>query len=365
MPLPAPETADEPAGDVTSAPPAGRLGASVEGLAGSFERAAETGGVLERSIWIGGVPVRLRLAGSYLAEQLNRAFEHVASDEDLEPELTIHAWDSGESGAPPPPLPALASDSPRGTTFYAAHDGLRLSCRPTLGQLSAYDSASSRAWFWCRDSHELPFWERAAPFRQVLHWWLPEHGMLLVHGAAVGNPSGGVLLVGAGGSGKSSSALSALSSDLLYAGDDYVAVRLAAEPWVVSLYCSGKLEPGHARLFPHLPAPSFEGDGAVEEKSVFYVAESFPERMCQGFPLRAIVAPRVVGAQPRLYPLPAAQALAALAPSTLLQLVPAGQEALSAMAGLLQQVPAFRLEVGGPIEELPGALQRLIQEVVG
>ena len=95
------------------------------------------------------------------------------------------------------------------------------------------------------------------------------------------------------------------------------------------------------------------------------MAERFPERMCNGFPLRAIVAPRVLGTEPQLRPLPAAQALAAFAPSTLLQLVPAGQEALSAMAGLLQQVPAFRLEVGGPIAGVPGALQRLIEEVPG
>jgi hypothetical protein len=185
---------------------------------------------------------------------------------------------------------------------------------------------------------------------------------LLLHGAAVGYPSGGVLLVGAGGSGKSTCALSALASDLLYAGDDYVAVQLGPEPRVLSLYCSGKLEPGHARLFPHLPAPSFNGDGRLEEKSVFYVAERFPSRMCRGFPLRAIAAPRVLGNAPRVESLPAVQALAALAPSTLLQLVPGGQEALSAMATLLQRMPTFRLDVGGPIEALPQMIDQLLDE---
>ena len=365
MPLPAPETEEERVAEAAAPPRPTWSEDPIHQLAGSFDRAAEAAGVVERPIRIGGVPVRLRLAGAHLSEQLRRAFDHVAAEGDIEPELTIHAWDSAESGAPAPPLPTLAPDSPRGATVYTDDGRLRLACRPTLGQLSAYDRSGSRAWFWCRSSHELPFWERAAPFRQILHWWLPERGMLLVHGAAVGYPSGGVLLVGAGGSGKSTCALSSLGSDLLYAGDDYIAVELGPKPRVVSLYCSGKLEPGHARLFPHLPAPRYEGDGAVEEKSVFYVAERFPERMCNGFPLRAIVAPRVLGTEPQLRPLPAAQALAAFAPSTLLQLVPAGQEALSAMAGLLQRVPAFRLEVGGPIAGVPGALQRLIEEVPG
>jgi hypothetical protein len=187
--------------------------------------------------------------------------------------------------------------------------------------------------------------------------------MLLLHGAAVGNLAGGVLLVGAGGSGKSTCALSSLASGLQYAGDDYVGVQLGSEPRVVSLYCSGKLEPSHARLFAHLPPASFVGDGGLEEKSVFYVGKRFPDQMCEGFPLRAIIAPRVQGSAPRIYPLPAAQALAALAPSTLLQLVPGGQQALTAMAGLLKRVPAFRLEVGGPVQTLPSALQQLLEEI--
>jgi hypothetical protein len=348
MPLPAPETAD------------GTLDTSIEELARSFERAVHAAGLVESSIRIGDAPVRLRFAGLVLAEQLGRAFEHLVGEDQREPELTIHVWDSEDSGSPPPPLPSLTPGSPRGTTVYTADNGRHFASRPALGQLSAYDKATSRAWFWCSNANDLPFWEPAAPFRQILHWWLPDRGALLLHAAAVGQAEGGVLLVGAGGSGKSTSALSCLTSDLLYAGDDYVAVELEPEPRVLSLFCSGKLDPDHSALLPHLPSPSFAGDGALEEKSVFYVAERFPERMCRGFPLRAIVAPRVHGAEPEVSQRAPAQVLAALAPSTLLQLVPARQEALSAMAALLESIPAFGLEVGGPTELIPPALERLL-----
>ena len=350
MPLPAPETAD------------GRLDTSIEELATSFERAAHAADlVVERAIRIGDAPVRLRFAGAVLAEQLSRAFDHLADKDPREPELTIDVWDSERSE--PPPLPSLAPGSPRGTTVYTAGEGRHFASRPALGQLSAYERETARAWFWCRSSNELPLWEPAAPFRQIFHWWLPDHGALLVHGAAVGQASGGVLLVGAGGSGKSTCALSCLTSDLLYAGDDYVAVQLQPEPRVLSLYCSGKVEPEHAALLPHLPFPTFAGDGALEEKSVFYVAEQFPERMCRDFPLRAIIAPRVQGDVPRVSKLGPAQALAALAPSTLLQLVPARQEALSAMAALLGSIPAFGLEVGGPTEQIPPTIEHLLGEL--
>jgi hypothetical protein len=352
MPLPAPETAE------------GTLDNSIDELETSFERAAQASvEVAERSICIGDAHVRLRFAGLALAGELGRAFDHLAHEGEGEPELTIHVWDAVDSGTPPPPLPSLAPGSPRGTTVYTADDGRHFASRPALGQLSAYERATRKAWFWCSNAHELPFWEPAAPFRQILHWWLPDRGALLLHGAAVGQAAGGVLLVGAGGSGKSTCALSCLTSELLYAGDDYVAVQLEPEPRVLSLFCSGKLEPDHAELLPHLPAPSFAGDGALEEKSVFYVAEHFPERMSRGFPLRAIVAPRVQGTEPQVTQRGPAQVLAALAPSTLLQLVPARQEALSAMAGLLADIPAFGLDVGGPTDLIPPTIERLLDEL--
>lgn len=352
MPQQVPETAE-----------ARQLDTSIDALAESYEHAARATGVVERSIVVGHAPVRLRFAGAPLADQLGHAFQHLAWDRDQEPELTIHVWDSEDSGTPAPPLPRLTDQSPRGTTLYSAEGGQRVACRPALGQLSAYDQAASSAWFWCSSAYQLPFWEPAAPFRQIFHWWLPDRGALLLHGAAVGHPEGGVLLVGVGGSGKSTCALSCLTSNLLYAGDDYVGVALDPQPRVLSLFCSGKLEPGHARLLPHLPAPSFAGDGALEEKSVFYVAERFSERMCQSFPLRAIIAPRLHGSVTRLQPLGAAQALAALAPSTLLQLVPASQQALSAMARLLTDIPAFRLDIAGPPQQIPAAIDDLLREL--
>lgn len=339
------------------------LGAWLDELETGFELATEATGVVELRLRIADAPVLVRLAGVALSEQLGPAFDHLLAVEDEEPLLTIQAWDSEQSGVDAPPLPPVDDAEPRGTTFYAADEGRRLASRPVLGQLSAYDPDRRKGWFWCRSGPELPFWEQAAPFRQLLHWWLPERGVLLVHGAAVGDASGGLLIVGRGGSGKSTCALSTLASPLLYAGDDYVAVDVGAEPRVHSLFCSGKLEPSHARLLPHLPPPTFAGDGKLEEKSVFYVAERFPDRMSSGFPLAAVVAPRVRGSSPAYARAGAAEALAALAPSTLLQLVPAEAEALSAMAGLLTRVPAYRFDVGGPVEHLPAALGRLLEEV--
>ena len=336
-------------------------------IASGFEEAAGAVEPCERSLRIADLPVRMRFAGPALAAQLGRALDHLADGAETPPELTVHAWASEDSGVAPPPLPEADPGSPRGAILYSADDRRRVAYQVGLGQLSAYDRESGRAWFWCRSSRGLPFWEPSAPFRQILHWWLGERGLLLLHGAAVGtrDGGGGILLAGRGGSGKSTCALASLAAGLLYAGDDYVAVEPGPRPRVFGLYCSGKLEPGHATLLRHLPPPGYEGDEAADEKSIFYLGDEFAPQLSRGFALRAVVAPVVRGSEPRFELLAPAQALGALAPSTLLQLVPARQEALSAMAGLLEHVPAYRLEVGGPVETLPVAIERLLEEAAG
>jgi hypothetical protein len=333
------------------------------GIEASFGDAAAANGLVEQRIRLGGDVVRLQSAGPQMLGLLGRALQHLTDDSSETPALTISTWDALGAGVDPPPLPDTDPDEPRGAVYYSADETRQVAYQAGLSQLSAYDAATGHAWFWCRSAAGLPWWEPAAPFRQIFHWWLAQRGLMLLHGASVGTTSGGALLVGRSGSGKSTCALASLTSDLLYAGDDYVAVEGGPEPHVSSLYCSGKLEPKHSRLLPHLPPASYEGTGDVDEKSVFYVGDRFPERVCAGFPLRVVLVPQVTGSKPRVVPVSPGEALRALAPSTLLQLRPARPEALAGMAQLLRRVPAYRLEVGGPVEGLPGVIEGLLGQL--
>jgi hypothetical protein len=331
----------------------------IAGLEESFAEAA-AGGSVQEHLAIAGAPLRLEFADERTHDRLAPGLAHLVQPPSAAPELTLRVWDSA-GPAPEPPLPEVPP-GPRGRIYYSEDGPVRVAYQPGLRLLSVLDRERRLGWFWCAAAAELPYWESSAPFRQLLHWWLPSRGLLLVHGAAVGRPEGGVLLVGRGGSGKSTSALACLESDLLYAGDDYCAVE-DASPAVHSLYCSGKLEPMHATRLDHLPAPTIDGDGSDDEKAVFFVQERYPERMSRSFPLRAVLAPTIGGAEARIEPLAGAAALRALAPSTLLQLHPADPGAFARMAGLVNTVPAFAFELGPDIARIPAAIERLLDEL--
>ncbi|HXO55172.1 MAG TPA: hypothetical protein VN866_01355, partial [Mycobacterium sp.] len=190
----------------------------------------------------------------------------------------------------------------------------------------------------------LPIHDRGAPLRSLVHRWLSELGVRVVHAGAVATAAGAALLVGGGGTGKSTTSLACRESGLDFLGDDYVAIEL--EPMQVhSLYCSAKISWKH-------PAPVASGLTAVnrdrsDEKALFFL----PDRAIAIAPIRAIIAPRVVvGSASRLNPISAGQALAAFAPSSVLQLPGDPGPTLADLRTLCNQVPAFELLLGSDIE---------------
>lgn len=330
----------------------------------TFARAADNVGVVDRSFEIVGEGVTLRFAGDALVGLLTPAFAHLAAEGDGEPSLVVKLWDSASTGTAPPPLPTVPDDSAFGAFYYYAEPPYRFLYQPGPGAVSLLDTERGQAWYWIESPERLSHWECAAPARHILQWFVGSTGRQQVHGGAVGTPAGGVLLVGKGGSGKSTATLSTLDSELLYAGDDYVAVELGAEPRVHSLYSSGKVEPHHLRRLPHLERAVSNSDKLDSEKAVVYVHEHWPSRTSRGFPLRAVLVPKVVAErrESRLTDVSRAAALAALAPSTIFQLHPSGQEALAAMARVVERVPSYTLELGSDVDGIPTVVSELLEQ---
>jgi hypothetical protein len=354
-----------------SPPAAARIGPgpSLAGLQDDFERAAlAAGGAVERRLTLAEGAVHLRFAGADAAEALGAAFAHLETDDAAPPSLTLHVWDFATASAPRPvAVPRRDADAElkgAGPSYFFDEDGFRALHQPAADVLSVLSADADLGWFWMPDATALPYWDYTAPFRHLLSWWLEAVGFRQVHGGAVGTADGGVLIVGPSGSGKSMTTLASLLDERFrYAGDDYVAVGGDGEPVVQSLYCSAKVHRADVHRLPFLPSALAAKSGA-DEKAAFYVASTLPGRCVAGFPLRAIVLPRVTGGgAARVTPGTHAAALAALAPSTIFQLHPPARHALAELADLVRSVPTFVLELGADVETIPGELVRVLEQV--
>jgi hypothetical protein len=335
----------------------------------SFAGAVGLRGSRTTGLTIAGRAVTVVTAGSDPSSNLVRALDHLRSGDTDHPGLVVHVWDSA-TGAEPPLLPGgfdglvEATGGGAGPFFYAGGESVQVGYQTEPNALSVLDTTSGTAWYWARDFSRLPYWDRATPFRHLLNWWLSSRGLLLGHGAAVGRATGGALLAGKGGSGKSTSALACLDSALRFAGDDYVALDPSTPAWAHSLYRSAKLVPRDVSRFPHLTPLLANGERLPSEKAVLYLDGEAQGPTIAGFPLRAILLPKITGARARILQAAPSDVLQALAPSTIFQLHPPRPDALSALARLVRTVPGYVLEMGRDLRSIPVAIARLLDRLL-
>jgi hypothetical protein len=317
---------------------------------------------VERSYIIGGYRIRLSFSGTALLS-LTTALEHLATDDRSTPDLTICLWDSESTGQRMIDRPWQEEDFlARGVIQGYNTERIYTAFQHGSGAVSVLDKERNTAVFWAPD-HRLPYWEYGSPLRSILHWWLLSKGLQLVHAAAVGNSNGGVLIGGKGGSGKSTTALTCLESDLSYVGDDYTLLGLESGPMVHSLYNSAKLNSDHVERFPALLPKVANPERSADEKALLFVNEHYPAKVATRLPVRAVLLPRVTGlAETRWKRVSVAMTLAALAPSTIFQLPRAGNEAFQFLAAFVRQLPCFSLEVGTDLSTIPPAIERLLAE---
>ncbi len=323
---------------------------------------------------IGGKSVHVRSSLGEEGNRLQTALSHLATAAlpDAAAALTISVWNSSDATTGPvlaDLLGRMYADwrtvcGPRGEVLQLHSREVSAIYNPGPDVLSVIDFTRNRAWCLKRDSSPFPYWEVGSPFRFLLHEWFASQGLQYVHGGAVGNANGGVLMVGKGGSGKSTTSLLCAAAGMDYAGDDYCLAD--AEGAVIhSLYNTGKLT-GHDD-FVRLPElrglstnpDSFEfgGDG----KAVYALADAWPGRVVADMPLRAILIPRITG-QPDsgFTPCSASDALLALLPSTVGQLPAATNDDCDRMSDLVNKVPAYVLHLGTDISQIPRAVSQVL-----
>jgi hypothetical protein len=341
-----------------------RFLAFYESVQSLFEQAAERQGKsIDRFFRMAGQQVKLRFAGSPGLVSLARALEHLAAAASLESDLSICLFDSAGSGLrlPPPPW-SWDSITGRGDIGVTAGSPVAAAFQAGAGILSLFDRERGRALYWIDDAKRLPFHEMAAPLRTILHWFMAGSARQLIHGAAVGNAAGGVLVGGRGGTGKSTVALACLAAGMDYAGDDCVLVQRSPEPRVHGMYATAMLHPGQIARFPQLRPAVAAADSGGWKKVMLYLQTAFSSRLSAGFPLRAILLPRFSGhSRTVMKTTTPAELFSAMAASTIAVLPGAGENDFRSIGAIIRQVPNFIIETGTDMERIGRTVAGLLE----
>jgi hypothetical protein len=332
----------------------------------AFENAAQRSVHHEYYFCIAGQVVLLRIAGDILPAFLTPALMHRAIPA-ASPDLTICAFDTHSTGvAMPRPVWSNESYTIRDKLEGFANERILATYNLGYGTFNLLDTATGKAIYWIRDGNQHPQFEISSPLRVLFFWWMRTRGRQLVHGAAVGKADGGLLLVGKGGSGKSTSALTCLEQGWNYVGDDYVMFGLEPQPTAYNLYQSGKLYVSHlAQNFSTLNH-SIHGYTTPDkaEKAILLLQDKFREQLVSDFPLKAVIFPRVTGVErPQLHEVSARTGLIGLVPSTVQQLPIVRQQDIKAMIALVHSLPNYVLELGGSVQEIPTVLTDLLSKL--
>jgi len=328
--------------------------AYAEALHADFADAGRTLGTHRFEIDLASHHVRIELAGDALADRLAPAFDHLATpDRDGAPELTIEAWDRAGAGraAPAPPWD-LASYAPLQRIDGLDRRRLRASYDLGYGILSLYRPGSGRAAFYAASAAGIPRWVARMPFRQLLGWWAEEVGLTFAHAAAVGRDGACVLLPGASGSGKSTTALAASEHGLDFLADDLCLID-TREPRAYAPSQWAKAEEATVELLPTLArriVATEEGQSLLR-----------PAHLVRSARIAAIALPTITGRRHcSVGPATPGEAIFALGPSTLVEGNGAGAESLARLAFLARSLPVVRLELGTDLADVAASVDRLL-----
>lgn len=329
----------------------------------AFVRAAEvSGGVVCMPFALGPVRFTFEFAGPALRPPLGAPFEHLRT-EGAGADVTIRAWDTESTGVQlPATLPTPGSVYAQSLPVMREESDCRWAYfRPDPG-LTLFDSRTRTGIYWVPAASSLTYGDIAGGFRAIIAWAMAERRMQFLHSAAVAYRGKGALIVGASGSGKSSTALACLLGGLEYLGDDHCLLDLQPEPRVHSIYAAAKLHDAQLTRFPELDPFVVNRERVAPEKGVAILYPPFAQLLPRTRPLAAVLVPQITGESTTVIePIGAAAALAALAPSTLLQMASADRGGLSAMAELVRRVPCYRLRLGTDREEICAVVTRFLE----
>lgn len=334
------------------------------GLLDGFNRAAVAGCRIF-DLCIAGHPVRLRVAGNAWADIVAASMGHLAgaTAAGVKPALTVDVWDVAETGVQPPPL--MEPDLSAPPILMKSSDDGRFVGEERAHGMQWLDRSSDHIVGFAQSADRLNLDERARPFHKMLSAWLEDRGVQFVHSGLITHADKGILFVGNGGAGKSTSSISCLRAGMGYLGDDFIGLGVEDNRFVgYGLYASCLLNVHHIKRFPDLQPLAHAPHYDYELKYVLYLTEAFPKCLRRRTGIHALMLPRVVDAEVTTFRLATkGETLKAIAPTSVMLLPRPNRAAFERLTQLVQVTPSYWLELGRRVDLIPDAVKALAESL--
>lgn len=288
-----------------------------------------------------------------------RPFAHLITEAQSDADLNLFV-NHGKSGEKP--LKAwqhFENDSSDEKKLHVYNkDGQHLLYNHDSKVLTGYDSHEHTAYYYIPSLDMLPFYEKAAPMRMIFHHFAKSNGWSLVHGASIGMDGKGILLIGRGGSGKTTTALSAALAGFEYLGDDYVILNPKTQS-ILSLYASGKFRWDSETILHGIEKLAVNSKD--EEKGYFFLNRKLAN-LEKKLTFSGLVIPSIgEGTETTFRRIPAAKALLVLASSTIFQMPGSGNKTLRNISDAIKNIPVYEMVLGNDTEMINKQLNELIK----
>jgi len=311
---------------------------------------------------IGGYNITLNFAGPALVSLITPSLAHLEISSQLKTDLAICLWDSFSTGKtfpiPPWNIEQIIHNKQR---WGFNNDRFASVFKPVNGTWHMLDKLRNKAIYWAPDFREIPYADRAFPLRTILNWWMQARSRQIIHGAAVGNRDGGVLILGQSEAGKSTVSLACLAAGMYFLGDDNILLGLDSTPYIYSLYSSAKLYPHDLPKFPFLGSVGKYKSEKETKKVLLFLLDYKTQLLARESPFNTVLLPKITGNKGhRLKKVTAAQSLKTAAPHSIFTFNRDNPGILKDIAGIFRRTSHYILELGTETESLPEVVADLI-----
>ncbi len=317
----------------------------------------------ETFISINGLKIKLCFIEEAFYSIIIPAFEHLIINEASDEAFVLNIWDDHSTGIIFPDSP-WSKDISQVTDkiLMFNKDSVHMLYNPASKVYSLVDTCTRTAYYHVPDANLIPYYERSSPFRMILHWSLEQSELHLIHSAAVGIEGKGVLLVGKGASGKSTTALVSLVNGLDYIGDDYIAVSKNPDLMAFSIYNSVEVNNDTLVKIPELRDCVDNFKRLNSEKALIFLNRYFSSNIARQLKIKAIIMPVIAGGwASSIYSISPIKAFAELAASTIFQMPGSGRTMLRGLKKIFDGIPVYAMELGSDFSELTDTLGKFIK----